>query len=223
MGTSKTHIYFVPGLGASSKIYDYIQLPADTFELHFLEWLIPIHSKELIEEYAKRMANLVTEENAVLIGVSFGGIMVQEMSHYLKLKKVIIISSVKSHTEFPKRLVFIRKTGIYKLFTSRVIQFIEAFFKNVFPNNFKKRILMYQLYLSVRNPIYLKWALHTVLHWKQKEPTSTKILHIQGDNDHIFPIKNIDNCIKIDNGTHVMILFKAKKISKIILNHLINC
>ena len=218
----KTHIYFVPGLAASSNIYDYIQLPKDIFELHFLEWLMPLHSKEPIKAYAKRMAALILEENAILVGVSFGGIMVQEMSHYLNLKKIVIISSIKSSKEFPKLLKLVRVTRIYKLLTPKFIHLVESFFKNVFPNNYKKRVILYQLYLSVRNPIYLKWSLHAVLHWNQNEPINN-ILHIQGTNDEIFPIKNIQNCIKIENGTHTMILFKSKKISEILLNNLTNC
>ena len=42
------------------------------------------------------------------------------------------------------------------------------------------------------------------------------ITHIHGTNDHVFPIKNIKNCIEIEDGTHSMIITKAKKLSKII-------
>jgi esterase/lipase len=35
------------------------------------------------------------KENPVLIGVSFGGILVQEMAKHIDARKVIIISSVK--------------------------------------------------------------------------------------------------------------------------------
>jgi len=91
----KKHIYLVPGLAASSKIFEYLNFPKEKFELHFLEWLLPLTETEPIEEYAKRMAEFVTEENSILIGVSFGGIMVQEMSKHLKVQKIILISSVK--------------------------------------------------------------------------------------------------------------------------------
>ena len=37
----KIHLYCMPGLGASSKIFERISLPKDKFELHFLEWKIP--------------------------------------------------------------------------------------------------------------------------------------------------------------------------------------
>jgi esterase/lipase len=51
----------------------------------------------------------------VLVGVSFGGILVQEIAAVFKQKKVIIISSVKSNTEFPRRLKLAKTTKAYKL------------------------------------------------------------------------------------------------------------
>jgi esterase/lipase len=39
----------------------------------------------------------------VLVGVSFGGILVQEIAAHIKARKVII-SSVRSNAEFPLRL-----------------------------------------------------------------------------------------------------------------------
>ena len=71
--------------------------------------------------------------------------------------------------------------------------------------------------MSVNDAKYLKWALHSLLHWKQ-ENASKNIVHIHGDNDHIFPSKHIKNFTKINDGTHVMILLKAKEISEIIIS-----
>lgn len=215
MKHSKTHIYFVPGLAASPKIFEHLQLPEDKFELHYLEWLIPLTDKESIEDYAERMANLVTENNPVLVGVSFGGIMVQEMSKFLKTKKVIIISSVKTSNEFPKRLKLIQKTRAYKLFPTKKISNFEEFSVYAFGNFAEKRVKLYKEYLSVRNETYLTWAIYNVLNWLQDKPLEN-CTHIHGTEDHVFPIKHIDNCISIENGTHIMILNKAKSISKII-------
>ena len=77
MAYMKKNIYFVPGLAASSSIFEFLELPTDKYELHFLEWILPISEQETIESYSKRMAALVTSKNPILIGVSFGGVMVQ--------------------------------------------------------------------------------------------------------------------------------------------------
>ena len=219
MTTTKTHIYFVPGLAASSKIFEYLQFPEEKFELHFLEWILPLSENEPIEAYALRMANFVKKDQPVLVGVSYGGIMVQEMSKHLKPKKVILVSSIKSNKELPKRLKVIKKTKIYKLFPAHAIKNIEGFFKYAFGDYAKKRVKIYKEYLSVRDETYLKWAIYNVLHWNQKKPMEN-LIHIHGVDDEIFPIKHIKNCITIEKGTHIMILQKAKKISKIIVDSL---
>lgn len=217
MIVEKKHLYFVPGLAACSKIFEFLKLPEDTFELHYLDWLLPLSENEPIEKYAKRMADLVKEKNVVLIGVSFGGIMVQEMSKHLKTSKVILISSVKNRGELPRRLKFIQKTKAYKLFPAESIQNIEDFSVYAFGSFAKKKVDIYNKYLSVRDAKYLKWAIFNVLNWKQ-EQTLANVIHIHGLNDEVFPSKHLKDFIPIKNGTHVMILNKANTISKIIID-----
>ena len=217
MKIEKTHIYFVPGLAASSKIFEHIQLSKEVFELHFLEWIIPSSINESLEGYAKRMAAFVTESNAILVGVSFGGIMVQEMSKFLTVQKIILISSIKSSNELPTMLKVIEKTHLYKLFPSKYVSNFENYAAYAFGDFAKKRVKLYKEYLSVRDALYLNWAIENVLKWNQTEPLKNTV-HIHGTNDHIFPIKHINDCIPVKNGTHEMIIFKAKTISNLITN-----
>ena len=215
----KKHLYLVPGLAANTKIFDRLIFPKGDIELHFLSWLLPLSTQEPLKSYAKRMASLVTEPDAILIGVSFGGIMVQEMSKHLDVQKIIIISSVKCRKEFPKRLKLIQKTKIYKLFPSNKISTIEDFSILAFGSYAKKRVQLYNEFLSIKDREYLEWAIYNVLHWKQKNPIQNT-LHIHGDADHVFPIKHIKESIVIPGGSHVMILTKAKSISKIICENI---
>lgn len=219
METKKIPIYFVPGLAASPEIFEFLQFPEDKFELHFLEWLIPLTAHEPIESYAKRMSDLVLEDNPVLIGVSFGGIMVQEMSKHLHPKKTIIISSIKSRDELSNALKFIQKFKIYKLFPSKVIENIEIFSFLAFGNTSKTRLKLYKKYFTVRDRRYLNWSIYNVLHWKQNKPIEN-IFHIHGTADAIFSFNYINDCIPIEKGTHIMVINKAKTISKIILDSL---
>jgi len=211
----KTHIYFVPGLAANKKIFEYISLPPELFELHFLEWITPLSVEESIESYAKRMCDKITHKNPILVGVSFGGVMAQEISKLTESKRLIIISSIKTKHELPNRLKLAQKTKAYKLFPTKVVENIENYDAYFFTDYLKKRSELYKTYLSVRNATYLRWAIHNVLNWQQ-EIALENVIHIHGTKDEIFPIKNIQNTIEINNGTHIMILDKAKSISKIL-------
>lgn len=214
-------IYFVPGLAAGREIFKNISLPDDQFKVHIIEWKIP-ENKETIAEYAQRMAAEVKEENAVLIGVSFGGVMVQEMSAYLKLKKIIIISSVKTKHELPLRLQFARKTLAYKLVPTKLVISADDLTKFAIGPRTKKRLEMYQEYLSVRNEHYLDWAIENMVCW-DRETADQNVIHIHGDEDLVFPIEKIKDCIVVKGGTHIMILNKFKwfneNLPKIILEN----
>tara|TARA_R110000850_G_scaffold16697_1_gene51683 strand:- start:23842 stop:24504 length:663 start_codon:yes stop_codon:yes gene_type:complete len=219
MDPNKTHIYFVPGLAAGKEIFRNIELPEEHFIIHYLEWLIP-EEKESISHYAKRMANLVEHDDAVLIGVSFGGVMVQEMSAFLKLKKMIIISSVKSKHELPLRLIIARKTLAYKLLPTRLVLSTDDLTKFAIGPKTKKRLQIYQEYLSVRDAGYLDWAIEKMVCWDRDTPDEN-VIHIHGSDDIVFPIEKIKNCIVLEGGTHIMILNKFrwfnKELPKIIL------
>lgn len=154
-----------------------------------------------------------------MIGVSFGGILVQEMSKIITIKQLIIISSIKNNRELPKRLLLAKVTKAYKLFPKNNLSPLENIVSKLFGKKAQKRIEQYRIFLSVRDPLYLKWAIYTSLHWKQ-ENEIPNIIHIHGTQDHIFPINNISNCIEIENGTHVMILNRANEINSVLLNSL---
>lgn len=206
------NIYFVPGLAAGKEIFENINLPEDQFKVHYIEWLIP-DKKEVIKDYARRMVMEVKEENAVLIGVSFGGVVVQEMSAFLNLRKLIIISSVKSRSELPFRLILARKTLVYKLVPTKLILSQDDLSKFAIGKKTKKRLELYQQYLSVRDENYLDWAIENMVCW-DREQADEKVIHIHGDNDFVFPIEKIKNCIVIEGGTHIMILNRFKWFNK---------
>lgn len=206
---NKIPVYFMPGLAASTSIFENIKLPEDQFEMVFLEWFLP-NDKESIESYAKRMNEKILHENPVLIGVSFGGILVQEMAKLITTNKVIIISSVKSNTEFPPRLKMAKATKVYKILPTQLLANVELLVKYAFGSTIvKKRLKLYEKYLSVRDKKYLDWSIENVLLWPQKSAHENTI-HIQGDADEVFPIKNIQNCIVVKGGTHIMIINKFK-------------
>jgi len=213
---NKIAIYLFPGLGANYKIFENLTLP-NTYEIIYLEWKVPTSIDQPILDYAKLYLKDIKHEKPVLVGVSFGGIMVQEISKLIPTLKTIIISSIKNHLELPSHLQMIKNSKVYRLFPYKIVENIEDFLPYFLGDFANKKAELYKMYLSVRNPIYLKWAIYTVLHWQQ-EKQDKNIVHIHGTKDGVFPTKYINDYISIEGGTHVMILFKARKISEFITN-----
>jgi pimeloyl-ACP methyl ester carboxylesterase len=197
------HVYLMPGMAASSLIFEHIKLPENDFTLHYLEWIIP-YKKESLTSYVSRLLKLVTHKNPVLIGVSFGGIIVQEMAKQIAVDKLILISTVKSNKEFPRRMRFSRRLGLHKIFPTSLVESFDVLSNYSF-GIAPKKIEMYKKYLSVNSSVYLDWALDTIINWDQEE-SLPGVIHIHGDADPVFPIKYINDCIVIPMGTHVMIV-----------------
>ena len=194
----------MPGMAANPTIFEHIALDESIFTIHWMHWIIPLKSESL-REYARRMLAQIKHEEPVLIGVSFGGVLVQELSKLITLKKLIIVSSVKQTSEIPKHMKFAKDTGVYKYLPFRLLNYMDEIEKLPLGNFVRKRVKLYKQFLSVNDKYYLDWAVKQMLCWEQVEPIEG-VIHIHGDEDKVFPIKNINNCIKIPKGTHIMII-----------------
>ncbi len=208
MTDSKIHVYFMPGMAANSSIFKNIKLPADRFEHHLLEWFVPERGMSM-EDYALEMIKHISHKEPVLVGVSFGGFLVQEMAKYIKVRKVIIISSVKQRSEMPKRLVFAKYTRIHKLLPTGLVNNLDLLTKYAFGEMVTQRIELYKQYISVKDKYYLDWSMDQIVNWNQ-EIFDPKVVHIHGDKDAVFPVQYIKDFTLVKNGTHTMIIHRYK-------------
>jgi hypothetical protein len=222
---SKIHVYFMPGMAANSSIFERIHLPIETFEMHLLEWVLP-DKNESLKEYAKRMAKNIKHENVVLVGVSFGGILVQEMKPFVNPKMVIIISSIKSNAELSRQMKVAKSTKAYKLIPTKLFENIEFLAKFTYGSSvLKQKLKLYEKFLSVRDKSYLDWAIEQIINWN-RTIIDNEIIHIHGDADEVFPIKSIRKSIRVKGGTHIMIITKYRwfnqNLPKIMLDNYLN-
>ena len=134
----------------------------------------------------------------------------------MNLKKLIIISSVKTRNELPQRLKIAAKTLAYKLVPTSLVLSASDLTKFAIGPKTEKRLKLYQEYLHVRDKVYLDWAIEQMVTWKRTQEIEG-VVHLHGDSDPIAPIKNIFNSIQIKDGTHIMILNKGGVISKKII------
>lgn len=203
-----THVYFMPGMAANPSIFDNIKLPEKHYQVHYLEWLIP-EKNESLQAYAIRLSRGIVHENPILVGVSFGGIIVQEIAGFLRVKKVVVISSVKSKYELPRRMHFAKYTGLHRLIPTSLVYKLEVIAKYAYGDSVVKRLHLYGKYLSVRDKYYLDWSIDKIIKWDQQQALPNTV-HIHGEKDKVFPSSYIKECILIPKGTHIMILTKYK-------------
>ena len=167
---------------------------------------------ETIQEYAKRMREAITEENPTLMGLSFGGMVCTEIAKQIQVQKIILISSIKSSKELPiwmKTVAMLKLNKIIPLKSTRLTQPIQN--KMLGIQSEEEKDLVASLRRAVDLP-YTKWAVQQAINWKN-DWQHPNIYHIHGDNDLMFPIKNIVATYTIKNGGHFMIMNRAAEVS----------
>ena len=210
-------IYLLSGLGANSLVYERIKL--EEYSINHLEWTIP-KEDETIEQYAKSIADKIDDTTPViLIGLSFGGIMAQEVAKYINTEKIIIISSVKKRNELPFVFRLSSILNLHRLIPSSILKDKKWISRLMFGSSNKANIEIINKYFSVTDSVYMKWAINTVVNWKQKT-YSKNILHIHGNKDSVFPSKNIENATFVKNGTHLMVIAKSSEVNRYIIDFL---
>lgn len=90
-------VYFISGLGADERSFKYLDLPG--VNMHFIQWEKPLKGEKLREYCRKLILQIDTSGDIFLVGLSFGGIVAQEIAKTIAVKKLIIISSIKSPGE----------------------------------------------------------------------------------------------------------------------------
>ncbi|MBL6877757.1 MAG: alpha/beta hydrolase [Flavobacteriaceae bacterium] len=202
----------MPGMSANPLIFKRIKFSDEKYEIHFLKWTKPVLN-ESIENYSKRFLDFIKHENPILIGVSFGGLIVQEISKLIDVEKVIIISSIKSNRELPLYMKSAKFLKLYNYFPLKLFDDVFNISKSLKINKIYKKLDLIDKYLSVRDENYLKWAIREILNWKQEKPLQ-EVIHIHGDRDLTFPISLIKDCIIVPGATHALILTKYRWLNK---------
>ena len=184
-----------------------------------IDWILPLEN-EILQNYALRISENIKDENAILIGLSFGGILSVEISKIKKFKKVFLLSSAKTKFEIPFYYRFLGKLNLLRIIPSSILKRVNSLTYFVFgvKTNAEKSLLKD----IVRNTDerFLKWALHQIMNWKN-ENYSENIVHIQGDSDLILPHIFVKYDYLIKGGTHFMTLNQSKEIETIIIENLL--
>jgi pimeloyl-ACP methyl ester carboxylesterase len=207
-----TKVYLIPGLGADSRLFKNIQLPAG-YEIVLVDWLIPSETDTLTSYSQNIVSQYNMSDNSIVIGVSLGGMISVEIAKQLKLDKVILISSIKTNSEAPWYFKFFRSLPVYKAIPGKLMTHLGFLVKPMFGQMKPDDLTLFKSMLQNSSPIFLKWAMRSALYWKNDVEFSN-LYHIVGNKDLVFPYQNIKNpTAVIKGGTHIMVFDKAAEIN----------
>lgn len=205
-------IFLISGLGADTRLYNNIDIPEDN-EVVPVDWIEP-HETDTLETYTQKVIyQYDIRPNSIVIGTSLGGMLAVEIAKKVDLKKVILISSIKTKKEAPTYFSAFRVLPIYKIFPKQTLNKLGFLIKSLFGPLNDHDAWLFNDMLSKNSPKFMKWALGAVLKWDNLT-IPANVFHIHGDKDRVFPVKNIKDATIIKGGNHIMIFDKAKQVNK---------
>ena len=210
-------VYLVPGLASDRRIFCKLALPAH--EMKVLE-LPEMQFGATIKEHASLLSRSVGKERHMLIGMSMGGMIMQEMAAITRPDLVIIISSWKSADEMPIWIKQLRGTHPERIVSKKFIdRVLPLLYWQMGAENDEDRVLIDEF--ARGTPIEkIKMQMNACLNWNGPELAPARLIHIHGDNDHLMPIGSIKGAIPVKDGGHFMVFNKADRISEMIRNEL---
>lgn len=205
-------IYCISGLGADERAFSNLRI--EGYQLKVIQWLVPAR-KETLYHYAKRMRAEIDTDNPILMGLSFGGMMCIEIAKQIPVKKIIIISSIKSSLELPtwmKTVAWLKLNKILPVGSSKLTEPIQNRFLGISTPEEKNIVAISR---KNANKEYVTWAVKQAINWKS-EWHHPEIYHIHGDNDKMFPINKLKPTYTLKDAGHFMIMNRAAEVSECI-------
>lgn len=209
-------VYIFSGLGTDERVFQ--KLKFENAKVIFIQW-IPPRKDESLEKYSSRIANQITSENPIIVGLSFGGMVAVEVSKIVKTKKLILLATAKGKNEIPFYFRYLGMIGIHKLIPSRVFKSANLFTYWVFgiDSDFERKLLK-QILVDI-DPTFLKWAIDKIVKWENKTIPQNSI-HIHGTKDRILPLIFVQCDVTIKDGGHFMTMNKDFQLNEIIKSEL---
>ncbi len=214
----RMQVYFLSGLGADKRIFELLNL--SFCEPVFIDW-IPPQQNETLQHYALRIKEEFIPENAIVLGLSFGGMLATEITKQDSSVKAILISSAKTIYELPPYYKSGKFMRLHYWVPGEVQKRFMLKMKWLFGINTIATTKIYKEIISDCNPTFNQWAIDAILNWNNIE-VPENIIHIHGTHDKVLPYKYVKCNRTVQKGEHLMVLEQANIISDILKNIITN-
>lgn len=210
-------IVFFSGMGGDERAFQYLQL--GDVERLFVNWVEPL-DEETLHDYALRLvADVDIKPDDVLLGLSMGGMVAQEVAAAYQVSKVILVSSLRSGETLQPLFTAAQKLKLLKLVQKDLLKTTIVKGGKIFLPKNDKRLQVIIDMLDEFSGHYYKWAMDAVLNW-QGANANCPVYHVHGSKDELFPVGQVKNAEIIEGGSHLMIVTRPDEVSKVLGKYL---
>lgn len=205
-------IYCISGLGADHRIFERLHMPG--YELVAVPWLVPL-PQDTLATYAARMYASIPDAGAVILGLSFGGMVATEIKKQFSPANVIIVSSAKTREEIGYNSRFFSWFANKPFLPDRIFITPYPFILYMLGASAAADSALLASMIEAGVPSLNRWMVNALLGWGCKD-VPEGITHIHGTHDRVIRPRGVQPTHWIKGGSHFMIYNRAAEVSAII-------
>lgn len=205
-------VYFISGLGADRRSFGFLDL--SFCEPKFINWLTPALN-DTLPSYAEKLFETIGDENATIVGISFGGMLATEIAKAHPLTKAIIVSSAKTYLEIPGYLRIWKYLPVYKFHSNKMKNNLGPLVLNILGARGEEQKKLQLEILKDSDPLFVRWAMDVIVKWSNVIVPGN-VTHIHGTADRLLPYRFVKADHTIVGGGHVMMMDKHKEVSDLL-------
>ena len=202
-------LYLLPGIGCDGRLYDRIDLSG--FDVVKLPWpdFPPGCSLASIAQVMSR--DVRKDEQHILVGVSMGGMVAQELAAITDPVKVVLISSWTG----PQEWTLLARAGsgfqLYRSITHFTMWATWPVKRILGQRDRVTDRLLWEM-ACAESARKIRNGTGAILRWKGS-PWKGPLVRIHGDNDSVVPMRfPVDHVVR--GGPHIMVLTRAEEVSR---------
>lgn len=209
--------YFISGMAADERVFKYVRLP-EGYEIVHLTWITP-QKDESLPSYALRMAERIdTSQPFILVGLSFGGMLITEIAKRFPPVKTILIASIPLSTHLPGYFRVAAILRLHKVIPIGLVKTAARLKRFITNEKSEDKKLLWEIIRS-SDPAFIRWSMEAILKWKNEEMPQL-VLHIHGTRDEILPARYTKPTHIIPKAGHLMVMTRPDEVNTILYNAL---
>lgn len=204
-------VYLLPGVGCDARLFHRLEL--DGLAAKKLEWprFGPNETLASIAETLAAQVNIT--EPHVLVGVSMGGMVAQELAMFTNPRKVILISSWTGPHEWNALARINARLGLHRVIRDWSVRAAWPVKRLIDRRERSIDVLLFDM-ARKQGASQLRRGTAAIMRWKGSRWQGTTV-RIHGDKDIVTPLRfPVDHLVK--GGQHVMVLTRPKEVSRLL-------
>lgn len=171
-----------PGMTPSRRIFQKLAPKLESCEI--VDWIAPARAKTISEYAVELVAEFGIDASCDLVGVSFGGMVAQEVARHLGTKLCFVVSSAGSSSEF--RLSQRLLTHLPQCGDQAILRTVGTVAQG-WPRGGSNMSTVRARKFHGKHGDWFRWATSAALRWQPIPSGQAGVIRIHGDRDRTFP------------------------------------